>query len=111
MTFINLTPHDITVFVGDGSIVIPASGTVARVSSIYTHVGDIDGIPVSEVSYGDVHGLPQPMDGVIYVVSALVLNALKAKGVNRTDVVAPDTDKGAVRDTSGRIIGVRGFIK
>ena len=31
-TLINLTPHDVTVVMGDTSVVFPKSGTIARVS-------------------------------------------------------------------------------
>ena len=104
---INLTPHDLIIFKDGSKTIIPASGKVARVSSVDTPRGDIDGIPVVARGFGDVVDLPAPQDGVIYIVSVMVLSALAGK---RDDVVAPDTGAGAVRDDSGRIVGVKGFI-
>jgi len=109
--FINLTQHSINV-VRDGSVVlsIPPSGTVARVATFQTVVCQLDGIDVVRTVFGDIVGLPDPQDGVVYVVSTLVLQALKASGVDRSDVVAPDTSPASVvRDDVGQIVGVKRF--
>jgi hypothetical protein len=112
---VNLTPHEVTVYDADGNIVlrIPPSGLVARVSAKEVQIGTINGVPVLKTEYGDVENLPAPQENTVYVVSLLVLQALKAQGVSRTDVVAPNTGPGplgAVRDQQGRILGVRSFI-
>ncbi len=53
--------------------------------------------------------LQEPYEG--YLVSSLVLTALRERGVVRYDVFAPDTSPaGAVRDKDNRIIGVRNFL-
>lgn len=108
--FINLTPHPMTLVAPDGSqVVIPASGMVARVKAASTVVRtvSVDGIefPINRTVFGSVEGLPEPEEGTIYIVSTLVLSALAG---SRSDVVAPDSNS-AVRDSDGRIIGVRGF--
>lgn len=105
MKVINLTPHTIKV-VNDANEVIreyPASGMVARAATIAETVGNIDGIPVKHIAFGEVQGLPDPQDGVVYLVSMVVAQAVK-----RPDVIAPDTGPTAYRE-NGQIVGVRGF--
>ena len=80
--FYNYTPHSITLNSGEKY----DSVGVARVRNTFSEVDD-NGI--CSVSYGDITGLPEPKDGCIYIVSALVLAAAKAAG--RTDCVAPAT--------------------
>ena len=105
--FVNLTPHLIRVFKDNGEIIeIPPSGIVARVRTETVKVGEIDGIDVVATRFGEVENLPPPQEGVIYIVSTLVLSAI----TDRYDVVAPDTSpQSAIRDESGRIVGVRRF--
>jgi hypothetical protein len=104
--FVNLTPHEITIVRGDEKIVIPPSGLVARVRATEEKVGEVDGIPVVVVNYGDVENLPAPEDGTIYLVSQIVLGAVRG----RSDVLAPNTGKGAVRDAHGNVAGVTSLI-
>jgi hypothetical protein len=109
---VNLTPHPITIVVGDRKLVLPPSGQVARVGQTYRDLGAIDfegaKVPVVATAYGDINGLPDPELGVFYVVSALVAQAAWATG--RLDVLAPDTGAGAIRDAEGKIIGVSRLI-
>jgi hypothetical protein len=67
-------------------------------------------VPVSSSTFGEVENLPEPSEGTTYLVSALVLNALREKGVKRGDVFAPDTSRRAVRDNEGRIVAVTGLL-
>lgn len=112
--FVNLTPHDVVLCPEPQSkIVIPKSGTVARVATRKTKVSEIaiedKKIPVYEIQYGNIEGLPEPQPGVIYIVSLLVLQAVRG---SRSDVVAPDTSPdSAIRDNSGNIICVKGFTR
>jgi len=105
---VNLTPHPITIVVGEDKIEIPPSGQVARVGQTYRDMGhvDIGGtlVPVAASVYGEVTGLPPEEPGIFYITSALVAQAAWAMG--RLDVLAPDTGAGAVRDEQGRIVGV-----
>ena len=113
---VNLTPHEIVVFDAKSDSValrVPPSGVVARVSTKEVQVGTINGVPLLKTEYGDVENLPGPQENTIYIVSAIVLQALQSKGIHRNDVVAPNTGPsplGAVRDSQGRIQGVRSFI-
>ena len=118
---VNLTPHPITICDDNCSpvLTLPPSGMVARVkqerrlAKVLQVIQRLDDevtmdvvmVPVVEATYGEVEGLPGPKRGVVYVVSSVVLEALKGQ---RDDVVAPDTGPGSVcRDENGRIIGVR----
>lgn len=100
MNIINLTPHEINFIHGDEIVSIPASGTVARLTSKTVVTGEIMGIPVTETVYGEVTGLPDEDGENIYVVSALVAAQCK----NRFDVFIPNE---SVRDENGRIVGCR----
>jgi len=58
-------------------------------------------------------GLPEPAPGLYYVVSLPALMGLKAAGIDRRDVVAPDTGPGpwgAVRDAKGNVCGCYRFV-
>lgn len=102
-TFKNHTPHTITL--NDGREF--ASEGLARVSATFS---DFNADGVCEQRFGDVTGLPEPADGVLYIVSALVLTAAKAAG--RTDCVAPATGHpDCVRNDKGFILSVPGFVK
>lgn len=91
---VNLTPHPITI----GGLIIPPSGTVARVSVAHDDAGTHEGIPLVRGTYGEVSGLPAPQAGVLCIVSALVRCALP----HRTDLASPAK---LVRDEQGRITG------
>jgi len=107
---INLTPHEVNIAIDGNAIfmVIPPSGTVARAATRREQVGviDIDGIeiPVNRVCYGQVENLPDPADGVFYIVSAIVAQA--APG--RQDLLVPDD---TIRDSQGRITGARALAR
>ena len=110
-SFINLTPHSIFVtihpdFLDDRGIEYPASGQVARVAAVRSVAADLGPHRVMRQSFGAVEGLPDPVAGVIYIVSGMVLSALSG---SRPDVVAPDTGPDAIRE-NGQIVAVRGFV-
>ena len=110
--FINLTPHEVTIYDDHGNIKlrIPPSGVVARVQTRSIIIGEIEGVPLRITEYGDITDLPDPQPNTIYIVSSILLIALKTKGIVRNDVVAPDTNPDSViRDSQGRIIGVKYF--
>ena len=105
--FKNLTPHTINVVDASGAsmLTLPASGSVARCRATATETERVDGVPVFKTVDGEVEGLPEPQNGVLYVVSALVREAVKA---TRTDVVSPAE---FVRDAEGKILGCKGFTR
>jgi hypothetical protein len=102
-TFFNCTPHDI-VF-NDGTI-FPKSGTVARVAAFFTEIEN----SICDQAFGLVHDLPAPTEGMLFIVSAVVLTAAKLQG--RSDCVAPATGHGAVvRNEAGHIVSVPCFVR
>lgn len=102
MKFINLTPHAINV----AGVVYPASGETARVAVSHVEGTPVDGVRTFTQVYGDVQGIPAPVDGVMYIVSAMVFAA-----TDRADVVAPATGHDEiVRNEKGHIVSVPGFI-
>lgn len=114
---INATPHVITLVSDEGveqdskkqflaetvEIIreIPPSGILPRVSMSNSSAGEIDGIAIESVIYGEIEGLPEYQKDVYYIVSGLV--AAAAAKIGRTDCLAPG---GLVRDKkTGVILG------
>ena len=100
---INATPHAITIVSKKGveqdskkqflaetvEVVreIPSSGILPRVSMSNSPAGEIDGLPIESVVYGEIEGLPEYQKGVYYIVSGLV--AAAATKIGRVDCLAP----------------------
>ena len=112
---VNLTPHHLVLRPEVGmDVVLPPSGTVARVSSTPGALSTVPDIPVpvaGATTYGAVEGLPDAVEGTIYIVSALVLGALK--GTGRFDVLAPGTgpNDNPVRNEKGQIAAVTRLVR
>ena len=104
--FVNLTPHAISIQTGESLTSFPASGQLARVTTSVEVVGDHDGHPVVKTFYGDVEGLPPPCEGVVYIVSGMVL----ARVSGRRDVVGPDTGPTAIRNEKGQVTACTRFV-
>lgn len=106
MKLINLTPHKLNIgfdtTTGHKTVMVEASGDVARCDEQRIGCGSLDDIPVTLATYGAVTGLPSPEPGVAYIVSGLVLAAVP----DRPDVFAPGP---AIRDDQGKIIGCVGL--
>lgn len=100
--FINHTPHPVTILAEDGSVVatFPPSGTVPRISELVDATGDVAGVPVEYVEYGEPTGLPDRRPDVDLIVSRVLAFALP----HRKDLCFPSRE---VRDGTGRIIGCR----
>ena len=134
---VNLTPHAVVVEAvrprayEDGSdgpcrVVIPPSGTVARVverpvdGTTFRASLEVDGCWVQVLGptvYGPVEGLPpEEFGGPLYLVSALVAAAVRAHVPThgylpgyreRRDLLVPDTGPdSAVRDERGQIVAM-----
>jgi hypothetical protein len=97
--FINLTPHAINL----PACTIEPAGTVARCAEITELAGEFDGVQIIRRRYGQVEGLPDPQDGVIYIVSLLVRMACP----ERTDLASPGD---LVRDANGAIVGAKNLV-
>ncbi len=107
MELFNLTPHAINIMCIDGAplVSLSPSGTIARVDVVRTRVSDLlGGLPVFRTTFGELVGLPDPVDGRIYVCSLIAAQA--AISIGRTDVLSPGE---LVRDEAGRPIGCLGL--
>jgi hypothetical protein len=110
VNLVNLTPHAVNLLREDGGLIVsvPPNGQVARVQTLATETGSVEingySIPIVSTEYGEVENLPEPQEDTIFIVSVLVVSALKGQ---RNDVVAPDTGpESVVRDAQGQIRGV-----
>lgn len=101
MQFINLTSHTINEITT--GLAIPPSGRVARVKASTIKSAEHAGVPIYSSTFGEVEGLPEPQPDVIYIVSALALNAVPTY---RTDVVSPGSLQ---RNEHNQPIGCCGF--
>ena len=101
MELINLTPHILNIHTPSGVENLPPSGQVARVDSESTPAAPIGGIPTFKEEGGQVTGLPEPREGVVFITSLRVSDE-----VCREDVVSPGH---LVRDENGRPVGCRGL--
>lgn len=107
MRIVNLTPHTINLMPAGPTgpvVTVPPSGQVARCATSRVQVDAVTAegvtIPVNRTQFGEVTGLPEPQPNTIYIVSALVAQAVP----ERQDVFIVDD---AVRDEQGRIVGAR----
>lgn len=102
---INLTPHIINIFDGHRHLRdIPVSDRpIPRCHQESTIAGYIDGITITYQDFaGAVENVPYPEEGVYYVVSRLVAEALP----QRTDFLVPGP---LVRDANGQPCGCKGL--
>lgn len=106
--FINLTPHDIHIYVKDGDVrteflrTVKPDGTVARVETTTWKVGVMDGVPMFKSKTGGVIGLPNPVPGTVWIVSTMVREAVKG----RMDVASPGE---LIRNGKGEVVGCNGL--
>jgi hypothetical protein len=104
MRIVNLTPHPVNLLV-DGAMVEVSSTGLARCSVTIEELSQVAGIRIVRTLYGQVQGLPEPEEGTIYIVSALVLAALAG---SRDDVFAPAD---YIRNEAGQVVGAKALTK
>ena len=106
MKIVNCTAHEIRV-VGETRTerIFPVSGSVARVDLTEDLLQVVDGIRVVRTKYSEIVGLPEPEKDTLYIVSAVVLNAIN-EHTDRTDCIAPYRP---MRDVTGKTNACRGF--
>lgn len=117
MTIKNCTPHPIVLRAADGTDTTfpPAcpKGQEPRVMNGFG-VRDADH-PLAGIidiftpdTQGEVENLPPAEAGVFLVVSGMVGDALRVRGIRRPDVLVPGTGPGdgAVRNDKGHIVAV-----
>lgn len=102
MNFVNLTPRTINIVNDNGEIIraFPPSGQVARCAITQVPAGFADGIALIETTLGAVSGLPELRTDTIYIVSALVRQAIP----DRAGIASPND---MVYDAAGNIVGCK----
>lgn len=113
MAFINATPHLVTIYKGDDTVLaIPTCGVVIRVDESREFYETVDGVDLFIVQYGEVVGLDQlpglTIDDIV-IVSGLALSALKDSGEALLYDFGFASPGEAVRDADGQIIGCKGL--
>ncbi len=98
--FVNLIGHDITI---SGHGTLPKSENPCFVKTKQRIIGKIIGIPISETQFESIENLPEPEDGVYYIVNRIVMDFIP---FNREDVFCVDTGPTAIRDESGQVVAV-----
>ena len=120
MKFVNLTNNAIRVFDASGKRMLFEVPTDPRIISeakvrpetVTEIIEDDTGrlVPVIRHRYTLIDELPEPENGVVYVVGWATIQALEELGETREDLIAPDTSReSAVRGSNNRIVGVRQF--
>ena len=109
MKLINKTPHNITLRTSEGDVVFPDVFPPARVTERNFVDMNIEGVPVPVRVYTDVgvvENLPEPQDGVMYIVSVVVREHPDVR--HRADVISPGTgpSDGAIRDANKQVLAV-----
>lgn len=80
--FVNLTSHYVDILTDS----IPPAGTVARQNAIYTSTGRSHcGVPLDTKVFEGTIELPDPQDGVMYIVSDVV----RLANPHRLDICSP----------------------
>lgn len=109
MKFVNCTPHSITLLDRYGNVMqtLPKGDVVPRLSQSIKKVDVVDvveGILIKEIIFGDVQDLPDAREGILLIVSRLILDATRS----RKDLVVPNE---LVRDLGGNIVGCKSLAR
>lgn len=105
MEILNYTAHMISIELPSGEQIGIGSSGIARCAVKNVQVGEFAGVPIVSSEYGEITGLPDPVDGVVYVVSMLV-----AQRAGRADVLSPDSGPTAIRE-NGQVVAVRNLVR
>ena len=118
MKLINLTPHALRLRIDElndaipleSDIVLQPAGPAARVDQRSIITGYVNAFPIKRTVFQEIYDLPNPEEGVVYIVSMLV-----AQQAKRDDVMSPNTAPGqdirypADHKLKGLTFAVRGF--
>ena len=111
-TIVNKTPHTVNLVTEDGTknslepvLPTPRVSSSSVKTAVYT-ITDDNGVEHTITReapvFGEVVDLPEPQEGVLYIVSMLVA----ARAQNRTDLVSPGRQ---LRNEAGQVIGCAGL--
>lgn len=108
----NLTDHIIRIANKDGKIIaeIEPEGIICRAGTEFdpNFYIEINGhrIPTVKPNFKKITNLPQPEEGVFYIVSNIAFSWIKG----RRDIIAPDIWKNAFFGPNGKIYAVTQFL-
>ena len=98
--FVNLIGHDITI---SGYGTLPKCDSPCYVETKQRIIGKVAGIPVAETHFEKIVNLPDPEDGVYYIVNRVTMDFVP---FTREDVFCVDTGSSAVRDENGQVVAI-----
>ena len=98
--FVNLIGHDITI---SGYGTLTKSENPCFVKTKQRIIGKVAGIPIAETQFESIENLPEPEEGVYYIVSRISMDFIP---FDREDVLCVDTGPSAIRDESGQVVAV-----
>ena len=85
MNYINLTPFSVKLLDPlDRSLIANFESQGNATCRVITEIKMSNGVPVGELKFGEIKGLPEPKEGCSYIVSKTVFE--KAKQEGRCDV-------------------------
>ena len=98
--FVNLIGHDITI---SGYGTLPKSDNPCYVKTKQRIIGKVAGIPIAETHFESIENLPEPEEGVYYIVNKISLDFIP---FTREDVFCVDTGPSAIRGENGQVVAV-----
>ncbi len=105
MQYVNCTEEVLKIICFEGTIwTLYPSGVCPKIKTtqILYRTDEDWGVEIFKSTDAVVECLPEPQDGVIYIVSTLILSKSQ-----RTDLVAPGN---LIKDINGKEIGYKGFV-
>ena len=114
MKIMNCMKHAANIRAVDGTMfTLLPSGNIANVETSTVPAEDVQtdfGVvrTAGKTVYGELTGLPEPVEGVCYYVNMLVFNA--ATAIGRKDVVMGDSGSSAERNDKGHISAITTLI-
>ena len=110
MKLINVMKHKADLLLPNGEVLtLQPSGHVATCEEKQVFGGTFAGFPTVKTQLGELVGLPEPQDGVVFYCNMLAFKAAVAAG--RTDVVMGDSGSTAVRWTAEENPKLAGLVR
>ena len=97
---VNLIGHDITI---SGHATLPKCENPCRIETKQIIIGNLSGIPIAETNFEKIVNLPDPEEGVYYIVNRVTMDFVP---FNREDVLCVDTGPTAIRDVGGQVVAI-----
>ena len=98
--FVNLLGHDVTI---SGYGTLSKCDDPCYVETKQRIIGKVAGIPIAETHFEKIVNLPEPEEGVYYIVNRVSMSYIP---FDREDVFCVDTGQSAIRDENGQVVAV-----